>query len=327
MLEFLRKTDGYVSGQVMSNDLRLSRVAVWKHIKTLQAQGCRIKTCQHRGYRLTSAPDLPTEEAIASMLHTQALGRPLLFFREVDSTNRQLAKFAVEAAEGLTLVADHQTAGRGRMGRAWFSPSGVNVHLSVLLRPSVSLSQVPSLPLVVGCVVARAMEKFVAQAPIKLKWPNDLLINGRKISGILCEMTAETDGVQYVIVGIGLNVNLTSHRMPQDMQQTATSIRIESGRHVSRADVVAEILNQLEPAYRLWCAEGLAPFLPQIAALDLLKGNVTRVEQAGRQAVVEGIADGVGADGTLLLRQPDGSHLSVCSGDAHIVPVIPPAAE
>jgi len=125
--------------------------------------------------------------------------------------------------------------------------------------------------------------------------------------------------VQHVVVGIGLNVNLRRSRLPAAIARSATSLAIETRHTFSRAEVVAEILNQLEPAYAVWCAEGLESFLPEIAALDLLKGRFTRVEQTGKQAV-EGIADGINVDGTLRLRQPDGSHISVCSGDAHIVP-------
>ena len=319
VLAHLRGSNSYVSGQGISQDLGLSRVAVWKHIKTLRAQGCRIDACRHRGYRLIGVPDMPTEEAIGAQLQTKVLGRPLLFFREVDSTNRQLVTRAPVSPEGVALVADHQTAGRGRMGRAWFSPAGANVYLSVLLRPQVNLAQIATLPLVVGCVVARTVHKIAAGVPVGIKWPNDLHVTGRKLGGILCEMVAETDGVQHVVVGIGLNVNLRRSRMPAAIARTATSLAIETKHTFSRAEVVAELLNQLEPAYNVWCAEGLEPFLPEIAALDLLKGRMTRVEQTGRRAV-EGIAEGVGVDGMLLLRQPDGSRLSVSSGDAHVVP-------
>jgi BirA family biotin operon repressor/biotin-[acetyl-CoA-carboxylase] ligase len=323
VLSFLRATPNYVSGQSISRELGLSRVAIWKHVKTLRAQGCRIDACRHRGYRLIGVPDMPTEEAIGGGLRTTTLGRPLLFFREVDSTNHQLATRAANAAEGLALVADHQTAGRGRMGRAWFSPAGANVYLSVLLRPQVSLSQIATLPLVVGCVVARTVRRLAADVPVRIKWPNDLHVNGRKLGGILCEMVAETDGVQHVVVGIGLNVNLRRSRIPAAIARSATSLAIETRHAFARAEVVAELLNQFEPAYRLWCTEGLEPFLAELTELDALKGRLLRVEQAGGR-VVGGIAEGVGVDGTLRLRQPDGSHLTVCSGDAHIVPEEPP---
>jgi len=319
VLGYLRGSDGYVSGQGISNELGLSRVAIWKHVRTLRAQGCRIDACRHRGYRLIGVPDMPTEEAVGAQLRTRIMGRPLLFFREADSTNHQLAMRAADAPEGMALVADFQTAGRGRMGRAWFSPAGANVYLSILLRPQVNLAQIATLPLVVGCVVARTVQKLAAGVPVMIKWPNDLQVNGRKLGGILCEMAAETDGVQYVIVGIGLNINLRRSRMPAAIARSATSLAIETRRTFARAEVVAELLNQFEPAYAVWCAEGLDPFLPEIAALDLLKGRFTRVEQTGKR-VVEGIADGVGVAGMLRLRQPDGSHIAVCSGDAHVVP-------
>ena len=319
VLGFLRGSDGYVSGQGISQELGLSRVAIWKHVRTLRTQGCRIDACRHRGYRLIGVPDLPTEEAVGAQLRTKHMGRPLLFFREVDSTNRQLAKRAADAAEGLALVADLQIAGRGRMGRKWFSPAGANVYLSVLLRPQVRAEQIASLPLVVGCVVARTVAKLAAGVPVRIKWPNDLHVNDRKLGGILCEMAAEADGVQHVVVGIGLNVNLRRSRLPAAIARSATSLAIETRHTFSRAEVVAELLNQFEPAYQVWCAKGLEPFLPEIAALDLLKGRFTRVEQAGKR-VVEGIADGVGKDGTLRLRQPDGTRLKIYSGDAHVVP-------
>ena len=319
VLGYLRATDEYVSGQDISEELGLSRVAVWKHVKTLQAQGCRIVACRHRGYRLIGVPDMPTEEAVGALLRTRHLGHPLIFFREVDSTNRQLLLRAAAAKEGTTLAADCQVAGQGRLGRAWFSPAGANVYLSVLLRPRVGLAQIATLPLVAGCAVARTVAKLAPGVPVRIKWPNDLHVNGRKLGGILCELSAEADRVRHVVVGIGLNVNLRRSRLPAAIARIATSLAIETRRTFSRADVAAELLNQLEPAYDAWCENGLAPFRTELAALDSLKGEFTRVRQTGRR-VVEGVAAGISADGTLRLRQPDGSLLTVCSGDAHVVP-------
>ena len=241
VLGYLRESDGYVSGQGISQELGLSRVAIWKHIRTLRTQGCRIDACRHRGYRLIGVPDLPTEEAVAAQLHTKILGRPLLFFREVDSTNHQLAARAVDAAEGLALVADHQTAGRGRMGRAWFSPAGVNVYLSVLLRPQVNLAQITTLPLVVGCVVARAVAKLAAEVPVTIKWPNDLLVHGKKICGILTERLPSG----HMIIGIGLNLTV----VPRGVAQRATSIKKAGGRPLSLAQAAKGLALELEREY------------------------------------------------------------------------------
>lgn len=320
VLTFLSETPGeFVSGQGISQALGVSRVAVWKHVRALRAQGCHVDACRHRGYRLIGVPDLPTEEAVSPRLRTQLVGRPLLFYREVDSTNHQLGlRVPTGIPEGTTLVADHQTAGRGRMGRAWFSPTGVNLHVSILLRPQLGLAQVSTLSLVAGCVLARTVARVAPEVPVRIKWPNDLHVRGRKLGGILCEMSAENDTVWHVVVGIGINVNLRRRQLPRPLAGVATSLAIETGRTCARAELLAELLNQFEPAYTTWCAQGLAPFLPELAACDALRGQTVRIEQANR--VFEGVAGGVQADGTLLLRLPDGSHVSVHSGDAHILP-------
>lgn len=309
---------GYVSGESISRDIGISRVAIWKAVRTLRGQGCIVEALRHCGYRLIGNPDLPTADAVRSALRTQTLGRSLLFFREVDSTNRQLAKLAdAGAPEGQMVVADCQSAGRGRMGRIWFSPLGVNLYFSILLRPPVGPAQIATLPLAVGCAVIRAVARIAPEMPVGLKWPNDLYVGERKLGGILCEMAAETDRVSHVVVGIGLNVNVRRRDLPAPLSRTATSLAIETRRMFPRAETLAEIVNQLEPVYATWCAEGLAPFLPEIAAVDLLKGRRIRIEQDGR--TVEGVAGGVQTDGALLVRLPDGARTSVCSGDTHIL--------
>ena len=313
----LNNMDAYVSGTSICRELGLSRVAVWKHVQTLRDQGCRIAARRHCGYRLLAVPDLPTAEAVSPRLRTRMLGRPLLFFREVDSTNRQAAQRAAAGApEGLAVVADHQTAGRGRMGRDWYSPTGVNLYLSLLLRPRTELVRVPTLPLAIGCGVARALAAVAAGVPVRIKWPNDLLVGGRKLGGILCEMEAEADGVRHVVVGVGINVNVRRRQLPSALAQKATSLAIETGKRFSRADVLAEVLNHIEDVYGVWREGGLAPLLAEIARLDALRGRQVRVEQA--RGVVAGRADGIQADGTLRILPADGAPIAVCSGDAHI---------
>lgn len=321
VLSLLREGGGaFVSGEAICRRLGLSRVAVWKHIHTLADQGCRIEARRHVGYRLTSPPDLPTEEAVAPLLGARRLGRPLLFFREADSTNRQAAsRAAAGAPEGLVIVADYQSAGRGRMGRGWYSPKGANLYFSIVLRPDVGVAHVPSLPLVAGCAVARTLARLAPDLPVRVKWPNDLLVDNRKLGGILCEMAAEADRVEHVVVGIGLNVNLRRGRLPRALAATATSLALATGRTWPRADVLAALLREFEEAYDLWCAEGLEPFLPELAARDALKGRPVRIQQsAGR--VVEGIAAGIQSDGSLLVRQDAGTEVLVYSGDAHLLP-------
>jgi BirA family biotin operon repressor/biotin-[acetyl-CoA-carboxylase] ligase len=236
---------------------------------------------------------------------------------EVDSTNRVLVEEGVAGVEGAVVLADRQSAGRGRMGRAWFSPPGVNLYLSVRLQPRVAPALMPTLSLVVGCAVARTVAVVAPDVPVGLKWPNDLLVQGRKLGGILCELVTPPAGEPRVVVGVGCNVNLTPVMVPMELAGVATSLAIETGRHFDRALVAAELLWQLEQAYELWCAAGLAPFLPEWQACDPLQGRRIRVEQAG-QPPLEGAAAGVDEDGLLRIRMEDGGVRTICAGDVHL---------
>ena len=316
----LASTGSFVSGEAICRELNLSRVAVWKHIRMLREQGCQITARPRCGYRLARTPDLPTEEAVAQNLHTKMLGKPLVFFREVDSTNRQLGlRAATGVAEGMVVVSDRQGAGRGRMGRAWLSIGGVNLYCSVLLRPKADISALSTLPLATGCAVMRALAVVAPKMPVQIKWPNDLLVNGRKIGGILCEAESEADRVRHVVVGIGLNVNMRKSQLPAALNRVATSLAMETGKTYSRADVLVVLLEKLEEVYAIWRTKGLAPLLTEIAKRDALKGKTVCISQ-GYRRFVNGTAEGILADGTLRVRIADGSRVVVHSGDAHIVP-------
>ena len=250
-------------------------------------------------------------------LTAKRLGYEVRFLNETESTNRDVDAAALAgAAEGLLIIADSQTAGRGRMTRTWFSPAGDNLYFSLLLRPDVGLAVVPSLPLVVGLAVAEAI---VACAPAllpKIKWPNDILVNGKKICGILCELQTKKDNVDYVVVGVGINVNLTADQMPVELKERATSILIENGESLKREQLLAAILNRLEPIYDNWRAFGFKPLVQNINALDALRGVSIRMDLSG--APIEGIASGIQDDGSLLLQTTKGP-IPIYSGEAHIL--------
>lgn len=250
-------------------------------------------------------------------LSAKRLGGELRFLTETLSTNREVDVAAQAGApEGLLIMADTQSAGRGRLTRSWFSPPGVNLYCSLLLRPQVELAAVPSLPLVVGLAVAEAL---VACAPTllpKIKWPNDILVNDKKIAGILCELQTQHDKPDYVIVGVGININLTEAQLPEELKGRATSILIESGVEHAREQILTAFLNRLEPLYDNWCAFGFKPLLQSINALDALRERALRIELSG--APVEGVASGILADGALLLKTKEGS-MPIYSGEAHIL--------
>jgi BirA family biotin operon repressor/biotin-[acetyl-CoA-carboxylase] ligase len=305
-----------VSSRVLCEHLGVSRASVWKQVETLRADGFQIAACTRRGYRLAHAPDRPGAPEVLPLLTTRRLGRELRYLPETGSTNRDVAVLAqAGAGEVVVVVADHQHAGRGRMTRQWFSPPGVNLYVSMLLRPAVEPGRAASLPLVAGLAVAEAVERLAPEAHPQIKWPNDILCGGKKLCGVLCEMQAEADRVCHVIPGLGVNVNLTRAMLPDELRDRATSLKIAAGHGFSRGEVLAAILNAFEPLYDQWCAEGLEPLLPALRRLDALYGREIALEQGGRR--IEGRADGVLPDGALRLITEQGA-VPVYSGEAHI---------
>ena len=317
IVEALRAAKGgEVSSRAICERLGVSRAAVWKQIETLRAGGYEIEACSRRGYRLVTAPDTPHAAEVSPLLTTKRIGRDCRYVAETGSTNRDVAALAdADAEEGVVVTAGRQTAGRGRMTRHWHSPSEVNLYFSMLLRPAVEPGQASSLPLVVGLAVAEALAELAPETQPLIKWPNDILIGGKKVCGILCEMQAETDCVRHIIPGIGVNVNQTREELPEELRDRATSLLIETGRRFSRAAVLAAILNRFEPLYVRWCAEGFESLLDAVGARDALRGRTVMLEQGGRR--VEGIGHGILPDGALRLQTAEGV-VSVYSGEAHI---------
>jgi len=213
-------------------------------------------------------------------------------------------------------VADTQTAGRGRLGRQWFSPSTGNLYLSIILRPQAPPWKVPQAALIAAVALARASADLIPELPIALKWPNDLFISGRKVAGILCEMAAEPDRVHHLIIGVGINVNLRPADLPAEVAGTATSMGTEAGRSISRLRLLAGLLNHLEPALSMWNKQGLTPFIPVWQRLSLLENRMVRIE-TGRE-VIRGTVRGISTEGGLLVETDTAGIRVVLSGDAHI---------
>ncbi len=331
VLELLRVGSGFVSGQRICQCLGISRAAIWKHINILRDTGYAISSAPHRGYRLDSAPDLPLPAEIRRFLRTQLLGSAIDYRRSTSSTNLDAGHLASEGApEGLLVVADSQTAGRGRMMRTWHSPPGRNLYLSLVLRPSVVPGQVPQLAIIAAVALVEALDAFLGGGAdpggsdhgwvrLGIKWPNDIHADARKLAGILCSMQAEPDRVRHVVLGLGLNVNMLSEEFPPELAGTATSLRILSGRKLSRPRLCSVFLNHFEPIYTTWQTEGLAPFLPALRKRSVLTGSRVRVE--GLAGSVEGLVTGLGEDGALLLRTAAGTEQRVYAGDTHIISV------
>ena len=313
----LKKADGQVvSSSQLCQRFSVSRAAIWKQIEVLRRQGYEIAAKTRVGYSLASAPDLPNAIEVGPLLATSRLGREIRYLRETESTNRVAAALAREGvAEGVVVAAGAQKAGRGRMSRGWFSPPGLNLYVSILLRPTLEPGRATSLPLVAGLAVAESLRELAPGLKPRLKWPNDILCNRRKLCGVLCEMHAENDHVGHIILGVGLNVNLPAELLPAELRASATSLYIETRRRHRRSHVLATLLNTFEPLYDQWRDQGLEPLLPLLRRYDALYGQRIELERGDRR--ISGVADGIMPDGALRLLTAQGTEF-IYSGEAHI---------
>ena len=257
-------------------------------------------------------PDI-TAEALARLLSTKAIGRALLTLDSTESTNLTAAELAAVSPHGLVVVADHQTGGRGRNGRAWFSPPRRNLYFSILLKPPCPPSIVPQLSIVAALSMHSALLSLFPKLPIAVKWPNDIWIDGRKVCGILCTMSAIGDVTEYAVLGLGLNINTTLEELPPELHDTATSLRIASGHPCDRCRVLATFLNAFEQDYTLWLAAGsLEPFMQRWRQASLLDGHPVTAEHG--HDTIAGTARGITPEGQLKL-EANGTITLISAGD------------
>ncbi len=308
VFELLYEADGYISGEVISSRLGISRAAVWKHIKALQEEGCLIEAAPRRGYRMRANGVRFAE--IEPHLRTLRLGREFQHLPEVDSTNLYAKKWALQGAvDGAVVVADMQTGGRGRLGRAWSSPSGNGLWMSVVLRPLIAPDKAPQITLATAVGVAAGLRDLGYDAGIK--WPNDIYINGRKVCGMLTEMHASMESVEWVVVGIG--INCLNREFPSEIRDIATSLALSGDKPVVRAEVAAAVLNRLEEYYDLLYREGFDKIRQ-----NWLENNITlgkRVKITTLTDTMYGQALDMNEDGSLLLQKEDGGEFTLVTGD------------
>jgi BirA family biotin operon repressor/biotin-[acetyl-CoA-carboxylase] ligase len=316
VLGFLAEAgDEFVSGEAISDKLGLSRAAVWKHVNALRAQGYRIDAVPARGYRLVAIPDRLGPLELRPLLGTHDLGHVLHCHEELSSTSDLAKELAEEgAAHGEVVVAERQTAGRGRRGRTWASPPRKNLYLSVIVRPAdLPLHRAPELTLVASVAVCEAVRDAGVDA--RIKWPNDVLVDGRKVAGVLTEMAADPDRVQWVVVGVGVNLNAAPEDFPEDVRAVATSLAAERGQPVPRALFAAALLAALETWLDRHAAEGFAPVREAWRSLSGTLGRDVRVVTGEGEVV--GTAVDIDAAGALLVRQAGGEVARVLAGDVH----------
>lgn len=312
ILQYLKlNSDKHVSGQILSSKFGVSRTAIWKHINTLRKQGYKIASSTNLGYKLESVPDLITKEDILQELGTNTLGKTIYCLKQTESTNITAKELARQGTpHGTIVIAEEQTKGRGRLGRHWSSPDG-GIWLSIVLRPALHPTACPGLTLLSGLAIAKAIRKYLA-LPAVIKWPNDILVQQKKVCGILTEMSAEMDKVHYIIIGIGINANVDIKDLPEDIQNIATSLKAEVHRNISRTQLIKTILEELE---NILNSTGgiLRNALQSIKELSCTIDTIVKINTG--QIQIEGMAIDITENGALLVQTNDGNIQEVIAGD------------
>jgi len=314
LIQQLEKSgNSWISGQDLSTELGISRAAVWKHMEALRREGCRIEASPRKGYRLKGTPDLLSEDEIRRTLQASRFGQnEVTYLPETASTNAVAKAIAAKGApEGALVVAGSQKKGRGRKGRTWFSPPGLGLYASLVLRPHLPPSEAFTFSLMSALAVADGIASLDDRLHPAVKWPNDVLIKGRKVSGILIELATEADLLDYVIVGFGINVNTDS--FPPGLRMEPTSLFLETGRQIPRIAVLAAIHARLGQEYHRLLESGPEPILSEWRKRCDIEGRLVSVERL--DTVIKGIVKSVDRDGSLILEEETGHVHRIHSGD------------
>lgn len=315
ILRYLKEADGYLSGQALCERLGVSRTAVWKVIRQLQEDGYEIEAVRNRGYRLAESGDVFTEAELKSVISTRVAGRNLVFLDEVDSTNTKAKQLAEAGApDGTLVVAETQSAAKGRRGRSWMAPAGTGVWFSLLLRPQIGPEHASMMTLVAAMAVEKGIWEVTGLCG-SIKWPNDVVVEGKKVCGILTEMSADMDSVNHVVVGIGINANI--REFPEELQKKATSLYLASGQAVKRAGLLNAVLLAWEEYYgRYLQTEDLSLLAGEYnEKLAGLHGSVQVLAPKGNYT---GISRGINHQGELIVEREDGTVTEVMSGEVSV---------
>lgn len=298
ILTILKDTDGYVSGQELCERFGVSRTAVWKVMNQLKKEGYEIESVQNKGYHLVKTPDILSKNELVSIRKTKWVGTEICYFDVTDSTNTQAKSLGEgDAPNGTLVVAGKQESGRGRRGRSFESPAGTGIFMTLLLRPEIEPQNASMLTLVSALAVAKGIEHMV-DLPVQIKWPNDIVINGKKVCGILTEMSAQMDYVNYIVIGIGINVS--NEEFPEEIKDVATSIYLESGKHVNRAMLIEKIWEEFEDYYELYeKTQDLSSLVKEYDSYLVNRGQKVRVLDP--KEPYEGKAMGITDRGELIV--------------------------
>lgn len=317
ILSVLKQNAGtYVSGQSLSEKLNVSRTSVWKYINALKEDGYIIESVSKKGYRLISSPDILTYDEISPFLQTSKIGREIFHFEILDSTNDKAKELALrKGLDGALVISEEQTTGKGRLGRHWVSPRHKGIWMSIILKPDLEPAVVPRITHISAASVISALKELGIHALVK--WPNDIILNGKKICGILTEMSGEINKIAYIVVGIGINANLTKEDIPSEIAEKASSLLVETGSQCDRKLVAAKVLNKFEILYNNFLNTGSIDDSIKICKENsILIGRDVRIIY--RQKETKAHAVDLNSKGELVVQFEDGHVEPVISGEVSI---------
>lgn len=311
IIKALKVQDKFVSGEQLSKSLGITRAALWKKIKTLREKGFRIDAVSAKGYKITKSPEFSIEEL--NTLITDTIWKEIFFFEDIDSTNTTAMELAEKGfTHGVVVLADSQSKGKGRRGRIWFSPSKSSIYMSVILNPGIEPKDATLLTLLAAIACAQAIRNTTG-LDIKIKWPNDITLNGKKLGGILTEIKSDTEKIAFAVIGIGININIAPEKFPVDIKAIATSISEHTGATHSRTLIIAEILKNIERWYNAMAKGEYQTIISGWKKLTSTLGK--RVSINANQKTITGFAEDIDNDGALILKLDSGSTAKINSGD------------
>lgn len=315
ILQLLKDSEGYISGEEISKIIGVSRTAIWKVISQLKEEGYIIESVTKKGYLLKEVPDSLREEELLYNQRTNWLGKKIYHYNQIDSTNKEAKKIAANGEkEGSIVISEEQLAGRGRLGRTWVSPFKTGIWMSVILRPQIAPTDAAKITLIGGLAVCKGIEKITALSP-KIKWPNDIVINQKKICGILTEMSAEMEKVNYIVLGIGINVN--NNCFPEDISNMASSLSIEGKKEYNRKELVNEILIKLEKYYEVFINKhSIEDLLEEYKSYCLTLGKEVKIIHKNEEFF--GKAVDLSEEGELIVEKENGQVITVFSGEVSV---------
>lgn len=308
--------NAFISGQKISDKVGITRAGVWKYIKAIKEDGYKIESVSRRGYKLISSPDLLNFEEIKGYLNTKYIGKNIIYFNTINSTSNKAKELAgLDYPEGTVIISEEQTKGRGRLGRNWVSPQFKGIWMSLILKPDIEPRNASKITQIGAAAVCTAIRQMGIEAYIK--WPNDIVLNNKKLCGILTEMSGEINKVNYIIMGIGINVNIEKDELPKEILDIATSIKIENGIDIKRKELVGNILNNFENLYEDFVKNNtLEKSIDICRECSILIGKEVKIINKKKDIKVQ-VLD-LDSDGRLIVKYDDGKIGNIISGEVSV---------